>query len=466
VGALGNKGPTPILHPAWQWYPRSNVGIIAFMEALAVNLRHFGSADRPHIDKDTFKHIFRDHWDEFKVAHPRYDNAYYNTIIQKMLGCGDPDKMGYVQYRCFHCGQTRRIGFSCKASFCLSCAKVYSDRWVEFIGRRLLPGVVYRHIVLTVPDFLRTWFYRNPSLLSTLMRVGHACLNDLFNTIKKTTLEIGTVIVLQTAGRSGNYNPHLHILITAGGIDPHGTWRSIGYIPFEILHRKWQYHLLSILREKVQDPNVHKDIDRGFKDYHKGFVAHVQKGEVPPGGKGLADYLAKYLVSPPISVRRIDSYDGRSVSYWYKDHRTEPIQHQTLPVLRFIGRMVQHILPKGFQRIRYYGLHSNVRYKDARKQLAALLPSDIPDDPLGFRVIPRKPFAQLFFDAFLKDPLRCPDCGSHMELEVIQHPEYGTIRDYFDEVLDRICDAPEDPTGRSSLERRPQRMVQVPLPFL
>jgi len=315
------------------------------------------------IDKKTFKNIFYDHWDSFKKAHPRFDSPDYNDTIQKMLDCGDPEKMGFVQYRCCNCGETRRIAFTCKSCFCLSCGKVYTDRWADFIGRRLLPGVTYRHVVLTMPDFLHVWFRRNPELLSQLMRAANACLEDILKTCSGKKLNIGNIIVLQTAGRSGHYNPHLHILMTAGGINPEGNWQNVSYIPYEIMHRKWQYHILKMIREYVCDPVVEIDINRAWKNYPRGFVAFLQPGEVPPGGQGLAQYLAKYVVSPPISVRRIQRYDGKTVSYWYRDHKTGQIEHETLPVLKFIGRMVQHILPKGFQRIRYYGLHGNVRYQ-------------------------------------------------------------------------------------------------------
>jgi hypothetical protein len=129
--------------------------------------------------------------------------------------------------------------------------------------------------------------------------------------------------VLQTAGRPANYNPHLHILATAGGLDPTGRWRKVSYIPFDMIHRKWQYHLLTMLRENVSDPAVEKEIDLAWRQYRKGFVAFVQKGQVPPGRRGLAQYLAKYVVSPPISVRRIERYDGHSVSYWYGETSME-----------------------------------------------------------------------------------------------------------------------------------------------
>ena len=414
-------------------------------------------------DKETFKQIFRDHWNDFKAAHPRYDTPSYDRVIDKMLKCGDPEKMGFAQYRCVSCGAARKIAFSCKSCFCLSCAKGYADHWVEFIGRRLFPGVVYRHIVLTVPKYLRLWFYRNPQLLSPLMRAGHACLRDVFSTCSHVDLDIGSVSVLQTNGRPGNYNPHLHILVTSGGSDPQGRWKKLSFIPFDMLHRTWQYHLLTMLRAQVDDPTIEQDIDHGFTAYPKGFVANVQPGDVPPGGKGLAAYLAKYLVSPPISIHRIERYDGQTVRYWYRDHRTQSIQHERLPVLRFIGRMVQHILPKGFHRIRYYGLHSHLRYEAVRQQLAALLRCDASTDPSGYRVVPRKPFAQRFTETFGTDPLRCPTCGDSMDLELIYHPDYGTIADFRASGWESPDDRQTPDRLRRSVDRA-QHLVPLPLP--
>jgi hypothetical protein len=415
-------------------------------------------------DKNTFKQIFLDHWDAFKQLHQRFDCPDYNKTIEKMLNCGDPKKMGFVQYRCCLCGQTRRIAFTCKSCFCLSCAKVYTDRWADFIGRRLLPGVTYRHVVLTMPEFLRVWFYRNPELLSPFMRAGHACLKDIINNCCGVKLDIGNIIVLQTAGRSGHYNPHLHILMTAGGLNPSGQWKNVSYIPYEMMHKKWQYHLLNLLRDNIDDPAVKKDIDRAWKNYTNGFVAFLQPGDVPSGGKGLAKYLAKYVVSPPISVKRIENYDGKSVSYWYRDHKTEQVEHETIPALEFIGRMAQHILPKGFQRIRYYGLHGNVRYKKMREQLKDIIPANTPDDPKGYRVLPAKAFQQRFFESFGKDPLLCPKCNNEMSLELIYHPKYGTIKEFL--LFEELPDEQQTTGNRTIPVDGAKRLVQLPLPFL
>jgi len=81
-------------------------------------------------DWNVFKPIFADHWEPFQQAHPRYQTAYYDSLVAKMLACGDPEKIGSIEYRCLHCGQGKHlVAMSCKSSLCLRCAKVYVDHW-------------------------------------------------------------------------------------------------------------------------------------------------------------------------------------------------------------------------------------------------------------------------------------------------------------------------------------------------
>lgn len=418
---------------------------------------------KERFDKEAFKQIFRDCWDDFKAANKRYDNEYTDSVVHKMLDCGDPDKMGYARYTCLNCGESRTVAFSCKCCFCLSCGKVRADTWAEFIHRRLLPGVAYRHIILTVPDCLRLWFYRDPALLSPLMRRGNACLKEVFG-----SLDIGTIAVLHTSGRPGNYNPHLHIMVTAGGLDDAGNWVEKDYIPYRLLHRKWQHHLLSMLREEIDDPQIDRDVDACWKAYPKGFVAHVKEKKVPAGGKALARYLAKYLVSPPISVRRIESYDGATVRYWYRDHRTGCIEHETVPVLRFIGRMVQHILPKGFQRIRYYGLHGSRRYDSSKIKVTELLsPSNAPQ-PSEHRALPRMTFSDLCRQSCGIDPFICLSCGDRMELTQVVLPHRGVVYDLFEKMEKaqprRSFDTQPATDTSHAARSLPQMHAQLPLP--
>jgi hypothetical protein len=112
---------------------------------------------------NVFKQIFHNHWDGFKQRHPRYDRVYYDGLVQKMLGCGNPEQIGYIEYRCLDCGQGKHlVAMSCKSALCLRCAKVYVDDWVSQVSHMLHSGVIYRHTVLTVPAMLRDTFYHSP----------------------------------------------------------------------------------------------------------------------------------------------------------------------------------------------------------------------------------------------------------------------------------------------------------------
>src|SRR5216683_2339373 len=315
----------------------------------------------PSRDWSVFKQIFADHWNTFQYVHPRYQTSYYDGLVTKMLGCGNPEKMGYIEYRCLHCGEGKHVvSMSCKSSLCLRCAKVYVDNWVSQVSTMLHEGVIYRHIILTVPAMFRTTFYHNAAvLLSALMRCGVQCLDDFYSEVRGKALKGGYITVLHTHGRNGQYHPHLHLIATSGGYDGQGQrWEHVHYLPYELLRRKWQWHLLSMVRQTLKTETINQLVDACFRKYPNGLVTNVQKGKVPSQYQSLARYVATYVVSPPISVRRIDRYDGERVTYHDRSHRTERVEHETVDVDTFIGRMVQHTMPKGFKRIRYDGVQA------------------------------------------------------------------------------------------------------------
>ena len=209
--------------------------------------------------------------------------------------------------------------------------------------------------------------------LADLMQCGVAMLSDALSWCTKVTLEAGYVVVLETAGRSGHWTPHLHILMTSGGMTPQQQWREVDSFPFTVLHKKWQYHLCTMLKQRVGTRAIKDTIDALWRKYPRGLVAYLEEGKVPAGGEGLAYSLAQYVVSPPISLRRILRYDGQRVRYWYNDHKTKRRQEEEVSALTFIGRMVQHMLPKGFHRIRYYGLHAPCKVKKVKGLLTVLM---------------------------------------------------------------------------------------------
>src|SRR4029450_4428982 len=141
----------------------------------------------PSRDWSVFKQIFADHWEPFQRTHPRYQTAYYDDLVAKMLDCGNPEKMGYLEYRCLQCGQGKHlVAMSCKSSLCLRCAKVSVDTWVSQVSRVLPAGVIYRHIILTVPAMFRTTFYPHFRTFTTAGLEIPAHLQELIATVVYT----------------------------------------------------------------------------------------------------------------------------------------------------------------------------------------------------------------------------------------------------------------------------------------
>jgi hypothetical protein len=379
-----------------------------------------------------FQQIFAEHWQVFQQTHPRYQTPYYDALVRKMLDCGNPVKMGAVEYRCLHCGQGQHlVAMSCKSSLCLRCAKVSTDNWVSQVSRVLHEGIIYRHIILTVPAMFRMTFYQNAAVvLSAFMRCGAQCLDAFYSIVSGKPLQGGYIMVLHTHGRSGQYHPHLHVLATSGGYDPQSaSWAHLSYLPYDLLRRKWQWHLLTMLRQTLRTEAIEQLVDTCFRQYPQGLVTNVQKGAVPAQVHSVARYVAKYVVSPPISVRRIDRYDGARVTYHYRSHRTDQMEYETVPVATFIGRMVQHVLPKGFKRIRYYGVQATKTFAKVKRIIQAAL-AKVEDVVKGaVKIMARLTYRQRYEQSTGRDPFQCPRCGAEMAVWRIGHPKYGVIYD-------------------------------------
>jgi hypothetical protein len=236
--------------------------------------------------------------------------------------------------------------------------------------------------------------------------------------------------VLHTHGRNGQYHPHLHLLATSGGYDAQeARWEHLQYLPYDLLRRKWQWHLLTMLRQTLKTDAVNRLVDACFRQYPDGLVTNVQKGAVPSQYQSLARYVAKYVVSPPIAVRRIDRYDGKRVTYHYRSHRTDRLEHETVDVATFIGRMVQHTVARGFKRIRYYGVQATKTFAKVKVIIQAALTKVEGVVKGAVKIIARLTYRQRYEQSTGRDPLVCPHCRHEMVVWHIWHPTYGIIYD-------------------------------------
>jgi hypothetical protein len=313
----------------------------------------------------------------------------------------------------------------------LRCAKVYVDNWVSQVSKLLHEGVIYRHIILTVPAMFRPIFPQNAAVLvSALMRCGARCLNDFYSEVRGKALQGGYITVIHTHGRNGQYHPHLHLIATSGGYDEaQERWEHVSFLPYDLLHRKWQWHLLDTFRKTLATDEMKRLVAQCFRKYPGGLVANVQKGKVPSQYQSLASYVAKYVVSPPIAVRRIDHYDGERVTYHYRSHRTGRTDRETVDVKTFIGRMVQHTLPKGFKRIRYDGVQATKTCAKVKVAIHVALAKVEGVVKGAVKIIARLTYRQRYERSTGRDPLVCSHCGGEMGLWRIWHPTYGVIYD-------------------------------------
>ena len=249
------------------------------------------------------------------------------------------------------------------------------------------------------------------------------------------TLKGGYIVVIQTHGRNGQYNPHLHIIATSGGWDEQAQkWVHVGYLPYPMLHKKWQWHALEMVRETFGTPEIDRVVDACYETYPNGFVANVQKGDVPSRYQSLATYLAKYVVSPPISLRRIDRYDGQRVTYHYRSHKSERVEQETVDVFTFIGRMIQHTFAKGFKRIRYYGVQATKTFAKIKAMIQAALAKVKGIVHGAIKIIAAKSYRERYRQSTGRDPLICPHCQHEMGRWKIWHPKYGVVYDELDTI--------------------------------
>ncbi|MBQ3421305.1 MAG: transposase [Romboutsia sp.] len=161
--------------------------------------------------------------------------------------------------------------------------------------------------------------------------------------------------MLHTFGDDLKFNPHIHSIVTQGGIDKNNKWfNNLEHIPYSYLRKSWQKFILDLI-EKSRF-NAKYLINKMYSTYTKGFYVNVEKSIKDI--KHTIKYLGRYLSRVPISNSRIIKYDGKNVTYTYKEKTTRKRFFNTINVLDFIGKLVQHINKKHFKSIRRYGLYS------------------------------------------------------------------------------------------------------------
>ncbi len=278
--------------------------------------------------------------------------------------------MGFDYYQCpNHPDHFVRVPHSCKSRFCNSCGKIQTDNWIADC-HKILPNVEYRHLTLTIPQELRRILWVVRPLLHCLFDGANQMLKSFF-TEKKIT--IASTMVVHTFGRKLNWNPHLHIILSCGGLNKTLGWKEQDYIPYKMLSKRWMVLLLNSLKAKIKELIKTKEyfeilkpftdakfMHNFFKDlYYLNWYTHLSQEKIDMDHT--IGYIGRYSKRPVISEAKILDYnkEAEAITIEYQDHRDDSPTKWTLSIYKFIELLIQHIPKKHFHQIRHYGLVAN-----------------------------------------------------------------------------------------------------------
>ncbi len=354
--------------------------------------------------ENILKQIFFDenkNWDSFVRLHRKNIRKIVIEEVEKFRLCGEKEA-GFSLFACDFCGEIKIVPHRCKGRFCSVCATGYMQEWSKKTAENMY-NMPHRHIMFTLPEELWEIFLRRRELLKDLMDISVELLQDWFK--KREKVEVGMMVGVHTFGATMNFNPHVHVLSTEGGLTGDGKMKRIGFIPYEMMRTRWQQKVLRMLRKKLSGRNKEKYkkvINKVYKA--SGFVVFGPPNKREGGIKEQIGYIGRYIRRPAISLRRIVSYDGKTVTFKYFDKKDKKEKIETITVMEFITRIIRHIPDRGFKTIRYYGIYSRRNKAKVDKILK-----------IKRNKVPKKRWKEKVEAGTGKNPLMCSRCGIEME---------------------------------------------------
>jgi hypothetical protein len=297
------------------------------------------------------------HWDQFSKRFKLKIRPVVFKEVEKFRYCGDISK-GFRLYVCEGCHAVKKVPIRCKGKFCPTCSVGESERWSEIVSQDMF-HTTHRHIVFTIDEGLRTIFlkYHREILLKGLMDDAAQVILDYF---KKQKIRPGIILALHTFGSKLEFNPHVHMIVTMGGLTEGGEWKDYDYIPYKMLRVNWQNAVLKLIR-RVLSPEEKKEVQpqlqRAYTRNAEGFYVNAPKRS-RTNVKKILQYISRYMKRGPIALNRIIMYDGDIVMFRYHDKRTNTEEKEIMLAKEFIAALIRHIPDKNFKTIRRYGLYS------------------------------------------------------------------------------------------------------------
>jgi ribosomal protein L37AE/L43A len=341
----------------------------------------------------------------FQLHGPEYLAKYGSRMPRAQLRamrdiqqCRTP-VLGGQGYVCTKCEQKRYSYHSCKNRHCPKCGNDQAEKWLEQQKELLLP-VVHFLVTFTLPEELRRVARSNQkTVYGILFRASSEALQKLAWDERFVGGRAGMVGVLHTWTRALIYHPHVHYIVTGGGLSEKGEWKR-SREDFLVPVRALSVIFRAKFRDLLKKTELFDQVDP--RVWGKEWVVHSE-----PVGSGEAafKYLAPYVFRVAISNSRIVKLEDGRVTFKYKDSASDEIRFCTVSAEEFMRRFLQHVLPERFVKVRYYGLLSAGNRHLLKRVRAAL--------GARARVSVARSEESI---SNQREPLRCPSCGNEMKL--------------------------------------------------
>jgi hypothetical protein len=329
--------------------------------------------DTPVYEKKYRLADYFDSWWDAYVKSPKVPiHAEQYKAVNAIRSCRTAS-LGVDIYACPGCGDITEVYHSCRNRFCPTCSWQDTIKWSERVKNQML-SLPHRHVVFTYPHALNKLIKSNDKrILHELLRVPADVFKDWIS--HKYNLDIGIISVLHTFGEVKNYHPHVHMILSWGGIDKKtGELRDIKgeYVNYEFLQAKFRCKFEDELLRLFDSGKLeHKYKDRiAFLKFiksinNKNWILHLEPPmEIP---STVVRYIGRYSKRACLSEYKITSIEGKNIRFSYKDYKDKDyhgkakIKELELSYEDFFPRLLQHVPLPQFRLVRYYGLYSNKR---------------------------------------------------------------------------------------------------------
>jgi Putative transposase/Transposase zinc-binding domain len=355
----------------------------------------------------TLGDIFREYGAAYRAQFGERMVPSQHAAMHAIEACRTEAMGGHI-YTCPNCATTRYSYHSCRNRHCPRCQHDAAQSWLEHQHQLLLP-VPYFLVTFTLPAHLRDVAYRHQRLLyKVLFRASAAALMELARDPRFLGAQIGLLGVLQTWTRDLRYHPHVHYLVPGGGLADDGRTWVRAKADFLVHVKPLAALFRAKLRAALRQTALWSEIPAAA--WQQPWVVDCRS---VGSGRAALRYLAPYIFRVALSNNRIVRVADGQVTFRYTSGESGQTAYCTLPVQEFLRRFLQHILPKGFVKVRYYGL-----FRMGNRQLLACIRGQL-------LLVQRSADLQMASDVWRSaDPrvLVCPICGQPMRLERVLLP--------------------------------------------